>query len=212
MKLYDFPSAPNPRRVNIFLAEKGIEVERVTVDLMKQEQLQPEYLAKNPACDVPMLELDDGTCISQIRGITHYFEAAYPETPPLLGRSPAEKGLVEMWEHLAFMDGLLAVAEVFRNTARGFVDRAVVGQHNYPQSSELAERGALRLANFFKDFDRRLADNQYVAGDAFSLADITTLVSCDFAKWIKTGIPEDCSHLRAWYAKISERPAIVANP
>lgn len=211
MKLYDYPQAPNPRRVNIFLAEKGIEVERVHVDLMKQEQLRPEYRAKNPACDVPMLELDDGTCISQIRGITHYFEAACPDLP-MLGTTPAEKGLIEMWEHLAFMNGLLAVAEVFRNTAKGFADRAVVGPHNYPQSAELAERGALRLPNFFKDFDQQLARNDYVAGDTFSLADITTLVTCDFAKWIKAGIPEDCQHLKAWYDKVSERPSVKANP
>lgn len=211
MKLYDYAQAPNPRRVNIFLAEKGIEVDRVHVDLLKQEQLQAEYRAKNPACDVPMLELDDGTCISQIRGITHYFEAAYPDTP-LLGRTPTEKGLVEMWEHLAFVDGLLAVAEVFRNTAKGFADRAVVGPHNYPQSGELAERGALRLPNFFKDFDRQLANNDYVAGDTFSLADITTLVTCDFAKWIKSSIPDDCQHLQAWYDKVNERPSVKANP
>ena len=211
MKLYDFPSAPNPRRVNIFLAEKGIEVERVTVDLMKKEQLEPEYIAKNPACDVPMLELDDGTCISQIRGVTHYFEAAYPDIP-MLSRTPTEKGLVEMWEHLAFVNGLLAVAEVFRNTAKGFTDRAMAGPHNYAQSPELAARGALRLPNFFKDFDQRLEENEYVAGDAFSLADITALVTCDFAKWIKTTIPEDCGHLQAWYNKVSERPAVKANP
>ncbi|RLA50309.1 MAG: glutathione S-transferase [Gammaproteobacteria bacterium] len=211
MKLYDYPQAPNPRRVNIFLAEKGIKVDRVTVDLGKQEQLQPEYIAKNPACDVPMLELDDGTCISQIRGITHYFEAAYPDIP-MLGKTPAEKGLVEMWEHLATMNGFLAVAEVFRNTVKGFSNRAMAGPHNYPQSAELAERGALRLPNFFKDFDQQLAKNEYVAGDAFSLADITTLVTCDFAKWIKAEIPEDCSHLRAWYTKVSDRPAVKANP
>jgi glutathione S-transferase len=210
MKLYDYPQAPNPRRVNIFLSEKGIEVDKVKVDLMKQEQLQPEYRAKNPACDVPMLELDDGTCISQIRGITHYFEAAYPDIP-LLGSTPTEKGLVEMWEHLAFLNGLLAVAEVFRNTTKGFVGRAVVGPHDYAQSAELAERGALRLPNFFTDFDQQLAKNEYVAGDTYSMADISTLVACDFSKWIKAEIPEQCKHLRAWYDKVSERPAVKAN-
>ncbi len=211
MKLYDYPQAPNPRRVNIFLAEKGIEIERVPVDLGAQEQLKPEYLAKNPAADVPMLELDDGTCISQIRGITHYLEAVYPDIP-MLGATSTEKGLVEMWEHLAVMNGFLAVAEVFRNTVKGFADRAMAGPHNYPQSPELAERGALRLTNFFKDFDKQLANNEYVAGDNFSLADITTLVTCDFAKWIKASIPEDCHHLSAWYAKVSQRPAVKANP
>lgn len=211
MKLYDFPKAPNPRRVNIYLAEKGISVARVPVDLFKGEQLTAEYRAKNPACDIPMLELDDGTCISQIRGICRYFEETHPN-PPLLGNTPAEKASVEMWEHLAFMNGLLAVAEVFRNTATGFKDRAVVGPHNYPQIPALAERGAQRLQDFFADFDQRLAKTAYVAGDFYSLADITTLVTCDFAKWIKAEIPASCTHLKNWYAKVSQRPAVLANP
>lgn len=211
MKLYDFPQAPNPRRVNIYLAEKGIEVERVPIDLFKGEHMTAEYMAKNPACDIPMLELDDGTCISQIRGICRYFEESQPE-PPILGSTPTEKALVEMWEHLAFMNGLLAVAEVFRNTADGFKGRAVVGPHNYEQLAGLAERGALRLQNFYKDFDKRLAESEYVAGGFYSMADITTLVVCDFAKWIKQSIPTECSHLQAWYDKISQRPAVLANP
>lgn len=211
MKLYDFPQAPNPRRVNIFLAEKGIEVERVAVDLGAGEHLQEAYRSKNPACDIPMLELDDGTCISQIRGITRYFEDIHPETP-MLGSTAAEKGLAEMWEHLAFMNGLLAVAEVFRNTAKGFKGRAVVGPHDYPQSAELAERGQQRVANFFQDFNEQLGKHPFVAGDFYSMADITTLVTCDFAKWIKAEIPENCEHLLTWHAKISARPAVKANP
>ena len=211
MKLYDYPKAPNPRRVNIFLAEKGIELERVPVDLMQAEQLKPEYMAKNPACDVPMLELDDGTCISQIPAIYRYFEETDP-APALLGNDPKEKALCAMWEHLAFMNGFLAVAEVFRNTAAGFAGRASVGPHGYAQSPELAERGMLRVKNFFRDFDQQLADNQFVAGDFYSVADITTLVTCDFARWIKQDIPEECTHLRAWYQRISERPAVQANP
>ena len=106
----------------------------------------------------------------------------------------------------------LAVAEVFRNTGKGFVDRAVVGPHNYSQSKELAERGAARVANFFEDFNQQLASNEYVAGDNYSMADITTLVTCDFAKWIKTEIPKECVHLRRLYEKVSARPAVVANP
>jgi len=211
MKLYDFPKAPNPRRVNIFLAEKGIEVPRVPLDLLKGEQLTAEYRAKNPACDIPMLELDDGTCISQIRGICRYFEETYPE-PALLGKTPSEKAMVEMWDHLAFMNGLLAVAEVFRNTATGFKDRAVVGPHDYPQIPALAERGKQRVQNFFADFDQRLGASEYVAGNFFSVADITTLVTCDFAKWIKTEIPAHCGDLRRWYARVSQRPAVLANP
>ncbi|MBL4783283.1 MAG: glutathione S-transferase [Porticoccaceae bacterium] len=211
MKLYDFPKAPNPRRVNIYLAEKGIDIERVSVDLFKGEQLSPEYRAKNPACDIPMLELDDGTCISQIRGICRYFEESSP-SPSLSGGSAQEKAAVEMWDHLAFMNGLLAVAEVFRNSAEGFADRAVVGPHNYEQLPGLAERGAKRLQNFYTDFDQRLADNEYVAGNFYSLADITTLVTCDFAKWVKEDIPANCSHLQAWYDKVSQRPAVLANP
>ncbi len=211
MKLYDFPKAPNPRRVNIYLAEKGIDIERVSVDLFKGEQLSSEYRAKNPACDIPMLELDDGTCISQIRGICRYFEESSP-SPSLSGGTAQEKAAVEMWDHLAFMNGLLTVAEVFRNSAEGFADRAVVGPHNYEQLPGLAERGAKRLQNFYTDFDQRLADNEYVAGNFYSLADITTLVTCDFAKWVKEDIPANCSHLQAWYDKVSQRPAVLANP
>jgi glutathione S-transferase len=211
MKLYDYPKAPNPRRVNIFLAEKNIEVERITVNLMEQEQLQDWYRAKNPACDVPMLELDDGTCISQIRGVTHYFEDVYPDIP-MYGKTAAEKGLTEMWEHLAAMNGLMAVAEAFRNTTKGMVNRGLAGPHNYAQSPELAQRGVLRLANFFHDFDHQLGKNEYVAGDFYSMADITTLVTCDFAKWIKAEIPEDCANLRDWYTRVSARPAVIANP
>lgn len=210
MKLYDYPQAPNPRRVNIFLAEKGISVARVPIDLMKGEQLTPEYRAKNPACDIPMLELDDGTCISQIRAICRYFEDIHPATP-LLGSTSAQKALCEMWEHLAFMNGLLAVAEVFRNTAKGFANRAVVGPHGYPQSAELAERGRARVANFFTDFDQQLKGREYIAGDFYSMADITTLVTCDFAKWIKAGIPAECTRLQAWYERIAARPAVQAN-
>lgn len=211
MKLYDYPKAPNPRRVNIFLAEKGIEIERIPVDLMQAEQLKPEYRAKNPACDVPMLELGDGTCISQIPAIYRYFEEVEP-APAMLGNNPTEKALCAMWEHLAFMNGLLAIAEVFRNTTPGFAGRANVGPHNYEQSPELAERGLQRVENFFKDFDLQLAKNQFVAGDFYSVADITTLVTCDFAKWIKRDIPNECSHLRAWYDRIAQRAAVQANP
>ncbi|MEH6639144.1 MAG: glutathione S-transferase [Porticoccaceae bacterium] len=210
MKLYDYPKAPNPRRVNIFLAEKDIEIERVAVDLMQAEQLKPEYRAKNPACDVPMLELDDGTCISQIRAICRYFEEIEP-SPPLLGSTPTEKAQCEMWEHLASMNGLLAIAEVFRNTAPGFAGRAGVGPHSYEQSPELAERGLHRVSNFFTDFDQRLSENDYVAGDFYSMADITTLVTCDFARWIKQEIPAECSNLRSWYDRISQRPSVQAN-
>lgn len=211
MLLYDFPKAPNPRRINIFLAEKGIDIPRVAVDLMKREQLTPAYRAKNPGCDVPMLELDDGTCISQIRGIQRYFEETHPN-PPLMGSSPAQKASVEMWDQLAFMNGLLAVAEAFRNTAEGFANRAVVGPHNYPQIPELAQRGKARLQHFFEDFDKRLTDHDYVAGDFYSVADITALVTCDFAGWIKASIPDSCVHLKAWHARVSQRPAVQANP
>ncbi|MBL4584966.1 MAG: glutathione S-transferase [Pseudomonadales bacterium] len=211
MKLYDFPPAPNPRRVNIFIAEKNIEIERVLIDFSAGEHRTDEYKAKNPACDVPMLETADGVYISQIRGITRYLEEQFPATP-LLGRNAAEKGVVEMWEHLAFINGMLAVAEVFRNTGKGFVGRAVVGPHNYEQSSELASRGAARILNFFQDFNQQLASNEYIAGDHYSMADITTLVTCDFAKWVKADIPEDCAHLRRWYETVSARPAVLSNP
>src|SRR5690606_11081311 len=172
MKLYTYPGAPNPLRVDLVIAEKAIDLESVVVDIAAGEQLSADYRRKNPNCDVPMLELPDGTCISQVPAVMYYLEQCYPEHP-LYGTSEEQTALAMMWEHLAFQNGILAVADVLRNTSKAMPNRALVGPHDYPQLPELAERSRLRVGHYFADLDARLAETEYVAGDFFSVADIT---------------------------------------
>jgi glutathione S-transferase len=132
MKLYDYTMAPNPRRVRIFIAEKGLDIENIAVDLGAKAQMEDAYRAKNPELLVPALELDDGTIIGESMAICRYLEEVHPE-PPLLGRTAIEKATVEMWQRRMEMNGLAAVAEAFRNTVPGFAGRAIAGPHDYDQ-------------------------------------------------------------------------------
>ena len=209
MKLYDFAPAPNPRRVRMFLAEKGVAVDAVQIDLTKGEQRTEEFRAINPAMDVPVLELDDGRRIHQVDAICRYLEEIYPDNP-LWGRDPFERAQVNIHNHQIMLNGLLAVAEAYRNTTPMFVDRAVPGPHNYPQSPELAERGMLRVANFFSDMDAYFAASEYVVGDYFSVADIQALIVIDFAKWVKVRIAPEQENLQRWYDQVSARPSASA--
>ena len=209
MKLYDFTIAPNPRRVRIFLAEKGIEIPIQQVDLTQGEQFSEDFSKKGPLNDVPALELDNGTCITQVNAICRYLEALYPEKP-LFGSTPEEIGRIEMWDHIAFMNGIGAVAESFRNGAEMFEGRALVGKHRYAQIPALVERGRERTLNFFSDMDERLSESEFVAGENYSAADITTLVAVDFAQWIELGIPGECQHLKRWHEQVSQRPSAQA--
>jgi glutathione S-transferase len=141
MKLYDFAPAPNPRRVRIFLAEKGIEVPTEQVDLRARAQHEPAFVARNPSATVPVLELDDGTCISESVAICRYFEALQPE-PPLMGEGAREQALVEMWQRRMEIDGMMAAGEAFRNATPGFKDRALAGTAPVAQIAELAGASA----------------------------------------------------------------------
>jgi glutathione S-transferase len=208
VKLYDCTPAPSPRRARIFLAEKGIEAETVQVDLRNGEHLGPEFRALNPQCTVPVLELDDGTVLTENAGIAHFLEAEYPE-PPLMGRTPVEKGLVAMWNARIEFEGLTAAAEALRNSARGFAGRALTGPEGYEQIPELAERGRKRAARFLKMLNERLEGRDFVAIDTFSLADITALVVVDFTQWLK--LPETAHpHLARWHEAVSARPSARA--
>lgn len=209
MKLYDFTIAPNPRRVRIFMAEKGIEIPTVQVNLKEGEQFAPEFVAKTGFNEVPILELDNGTCISQVNAICRYLEAANPQNP-LFGATPEEMGVIEMWNHLTFMNGIGAVAEAFRNSAEMFKDHAIVGPRPYAQIPALAERGRERTLNFLADMDKHLANREFIAGDKYSVADITTLVAVDFAQWIKIDIAPEQSNLRRWHTSVSARPSAKA--
>ena len=209
MKLYDFAAAPSPRRVRIFLAEKGITVPTVQIDLRGGEQFSASFRAVNPDCTVPVLELDDGTCIADAIGICVYFEALTPR-PALMGSDPTAKAVIAAAQRRAEREGFGAVQEAFRNSTPGLKGHALSGPDTYEQIPALVERGRPRVLRFFAAMDAALAGRTFVCGEAYTIADITTLVTIDFAKWIKLEVPQECQNLRRWYDTVSARPSAKA--
>jgi glutathione S-transferase len=207
MKFYDCTTAPSPRRVRIFLAEKGIAVETQQIDLRSGEQFSDAFRAINPDCTVPVLTLDDGTVLSEVLAICQFLEEMHPE-PPVMGRDSRERALVIMWNVKIEQQGLAAVAEVVRNQSKGFKSRALTGPQEFEQLPQLAERGMIRLELFFDRMDNQLSVNKYVAGDAFTLADITAFVALEFAAWLKVEIGENRPHLGRWFEEVRQRPAL----
>ena len=210
IKLYQSAGSPNSRRVRIFLAEKGLSIPLIPVDLGKGEQHFEAYRAINPRRVVPTLVLEDGTAIGEVPAICRYIEETYPQNP-LLGETAKEKALVTMWERRAELDGFAAVMEAIRNAAPGLKGRAIAGPHDYEQIPELTERSKLRVKNFFADLDARLSEVPFVAGDRYSVADITALVTIDFAAGgLRLAIPDEQVALRHWHEKVSARPSAKA--
>lgn len=208
MKLYHWKVAPNPRRVRMFLAEKGVEVPME--DVGGEVALQTDYCEHYPFALVPMLELDDGTKIGEAMAICRYFEELHPD-PPLMGTDAKDKAVVEMWERRANEGGLLGGIEVFRNSHPAFKDRGLPGSAEpVPQIADLIERGRGRLRRFYPQLERQLATNEFVAGRRYTVADITTLCAIDFAKWTDNGIPPACVNLSRWYEMVSTRPSASA--
>jgi glutathione S-transferase len=179
------------------------------VDLRNNEQLTSAFRAINPDATVPALELDDGTRINDAIGICVYFEAIHPK-PPLMGESAEERALVTAWQREVERNGFYGVMEAFRNSVPGLKGRALPGPHNYEQIPALAERGRLRVTHFYEQMDGRLAQSEFVAGPRYSIADITALVTVDFAGRAKLPIPENCAHVRRWQAQVSARPSAKA--
>ena len=209
MKFYDCKTAPSPRRVRIFLAEKGVELPTVQVDLGSGEQFSEEFRKINPDCAVPVLELDDGRRISEVSAICHYLEERFPE-PALIGTNPEQRAEVLMWNAKVEQQGLMAMAEAFRNASKALANNALPGPDHYGQIPELAERGRQRVGKFFEKLDGELANSRFVAGDFYSLADISATVTVDFAAWIKLSVPDDAGHLHRWYKEVSKRPSASA--
>jgi len=209
MKFYDCSTAPSPRRVRIFLAEKGISLPTVQVDLRNGEQFSPAFRAINPDCTVPALVLDDGTVIADAVAICGYLEELHPE-PPLIGATPQERAVVTALNRQIERDGFFAAMDAFRNATKGLKGRALPGPHDYEQIPELAARGRVRVEHFFRAMDARLAAREFVAGSRFTIADISTLVLTDFAGWAKLDVPQECKHLRRWYSDVSARPSNAA--
>jgi glutathione S-transferase len=210
MKLYQSTSSPNSRRIRIFVAEKGIKLTVVPVDLGAKEQFGDGYRAINPRLQVPTLVLDDGTSVAEVPAIWRYLEETYPATP-LLGSSAQEKALITMWERRVELDGFAAVMEAVRNTVPGLKGRALSGPHDYEQIPALAERSVLRVKNFYADMEAHLAQTPFIAGETFSVADITALVTVDFAAGgLKQPIPPEYPALKHWYEKVSARSSTKA--
>ena len=210
LELYHFAGSPNSRRVRIFLAEKGIAIPFVPVDLAKGEQHSDAYRAINPRRVVPTLVLEDGTAIGEVLAIWRCLEEAYP-TPPLLGSTAKDKALVTMWERRTELDGFAAVMEGVRNAAERLKGRAIAGPHGYDQIPALADRSKLRVKNFYADLDSRLAEVPFVAGDTFSAADITALVTVDFAtKAMSFSALSEHASLERWYENVSGRRSVGA--
>lgn len=210
MKLYDAPWAPSPRRVRIFLAEKGIEVPCEAIDLRTGAHLSDEYLRINPRGAVPALELDGGEVLCESAAICRYFEALHPD-PPLFGATPLEIGRIESWTRRIEGDGYAAAVYVLRNTAPAFKDRAIPDAGlTVAQIPELAARGAIMWEGFIEALDHRLADREWIAGDSYSFADITALVTIDFARAARLAVPDELADLKRWHAAASARPSAAA--
>jgi glutathione S-transferase len=210
MKLYQSNTSPNSRRVRIFLAEKAISMPIVPVDLAAKEQLSDAYAAINPRRVVPTLVLDDGTAIGEVPAILRYLEEVHPE-PPLLGATPKTKALVTMWERRVEQEGFASVMEAVRNAVPALKNRAIAGPHDYEQIPALVERSRARVLNFYADFNARLAEVLFMAGDEFSVADITAVVTIDFATRVASlPVPDAHTALKGWYESISGRPSMAA--
>lgn len=195
--------------MRIFLAEKGVHIPLVQVNLRDGEQLGEAFREINPDCTVPVLELDDGTRISEIYAICQYLENEYPE-PRLMGRNSLEQAMVSMWNTKIEQNGIAAAAEILRNGARGMRDRALPGPTNLTQIPQLVERGTIRVKAFLARLDEQLDGNTFVIGDGFTMADITALVMVEFAQRLKVAIEPSQRNLERWYDAVSQRPSTGA--
>jgi glutathione S-transferase len=203
MKLYDGGRAPNPRRVKVFLAEKGISVPVEQVDLGKMAHKSPQYTAINPLQRVPALELDDGTVISESIAICRYFERLHPE-PPLFGADAKDMALVEMWERRLEFHLLGPISHIFRNSHPAMKEMEV------PQVPAWADANKPRVMDFLTLLDRELKARRYIAGDRYTVADITGMIAVDFMKPAKLSAPETLTNLKRWHDEVSARPSAKA--
>jgi glutathione S-transferase len=200
--LYDSKLAPNPRRVRIFLAEKGVSVPTRQVDITTGENRKPPFLAKNPLGGLPVLELDDGTCIAESVAICRYFEELHP-SPPLLGTDARDRAIVEMWNRRAELELWRYVTGCFQNTHDYFKGRI----EQVREWGELCRKTARERLAWL---DRELAEREFLAGPRFTIADITALCAIDFGRVVDIRIAPDQKHLARWHAAVSARPSASA--
>ncbi len=202
MKLYDFVGAPNPKRVRVYLAEKGLSVPTQQVNILSGENRAPEFLAKNPMGGLPVLELDDGTYLPESLAIMEYLEDLNP-TPPMIGTTPAERARVRALERIAELSILSRVAQVFQNSHPFFAGRL-------KQSPDAAENGRNMLKGALRILDRIVGKGPFVAGARPTIADCTLYAAFDFAQFAGVPIDPECGNLQKWYATFKERPSASA--
>ena len=202
MKIYNSPVAPNPRRVRIFLAEKDIKVPFEDIDIANAVNRQTEFRKKNPLAGVPVLELDDGTCIAESVAICRYFEEQKPE-PPLFGVGAKERALVDMWNRRIELTMFIQIADSFRQRHEFFKGRI-------RQCPEYADVQRQNAEDSLKWIDTELANRRFIAGDKFTIADITAMVGIDFGRISKIAIQPDQKNLARWHAEVSARPSAKA--
>ena len=202
MKLYNLAGGSNPRRVRILLAEKGIEIPMIEVDTVNHENTSPEFLAKNPLGKLPVLELDDGTILCESMAICRYFEALHPE-PSLLGSTPLEVALIEMWNRRAELELAMPIAQTFQHTHPYWADRL----QQVPEYGEVCRQKAHKTMQWFNE---ELASREFLAGDHYTIADISAQVGIILGKVAKIRIPEELTHLTRWFETVSARPSAKA--
>ncbi|PIE43521.1 MAG: glutathione S-transferase [Gammaproteobacteria bacterium] len=202
MKIYEMKIAPNPRRVRIFLAEKGVDVEYVELDLQKGDNLTPKFRQMNLMTKVPVLELDNGACISETVAICRYFEEIHPEAP-LMGTTAIEKAQIEMWQRWLEFYFLLPTGMCFQHSSGYFKDRMT-------PIKEWADECKKNARMFFDTLNTHLADKTFIVTEQFSIADITALCTIDFNKVNNLRIEPEHEHLSRWYQRISSRPSAKA--
>ena len=201
MKLYDGGRAPNPRRVQIFLKEKNIEIDEIVqLNLNAHEHKSEEHTQKNPAQTVPFLELDDGTVISETMAICRYLEELNPE-PSLFGQNALERAKIEMWNRRVEFGFMGPVAFAFRHLHPGAAVLEGEQIEGWGLKNKVTAVRGMKLLN------EQLADNAFIAGETISVADISAFVSCQFMKPARIEMPEVLGHLRRWFDEMSERPS-----
>ncbi len=203
MKLFDGGRAPNPRRVRVFLAEKGIEVPLVPVDMGAFGHRQEPVSSRNPLQRLPVLELDDGTILTESVAICRYFEELQP-APALFGQGALGKAKVEMWQRRMEFNLLSCVAQAFRHI------HPAMKEWEIPQIPEWGEANKTKAVEFLKLLDAELADREFAAGDAYSIADITGMIAIDFMKPARIKVPDECTNVLRWYGAVSSRPSASA--
>jgi len=204
MILYDYPKAPNPMRVNLFINEKKIEIKRKIIDLSKHENLKPKYLKLNPWGTVPFLVVKKRV-ISESMAICKYLDSLSPSSSNLFGNSPIEEATIEMYRRKIEFDGMQSAGEAFRNSAKSFKNRAFAGTYKIPQIPQLIDRGKIRTEIFFDFLNKTLKNSKYVAGNKFSIADIDAYVTLSFAKWIKIDGTNKRKYIKNWKVNLEKR-------